>query len=70
MNINISFRNPVEFVGQWAYQPLREKLVACLFWMLYIWYDSFGVYKELGIRILGIEIVFYNDNMFQDIYSY
>ncbi len=56
-DVSIGWRNPIEFVSQWRYNPLKEKVRACFIWCLWIWKRSdCNVWIKYGIRILGIEI--------------
>jgi len=56
-NFKIGFRNPIEFVNQWRYFPLLQKIRAIFIWLFYCWRrNACDVWIKWGIRIIGIEV--------------
>ena len=51
----IHFRNPIEFVNQWAWKGFRKWKYLSL-WVFHAWRDNVcGIWIDYGLRIMGIE---------------
>ena len=38
--LKISFRNPIEFINQWKYNPIQYKIRAFVIYLFWIWNNA------------------------------